>query len=546
MSAATLALLVALAQAPPEPTPVSPTAAEQPATLRLAFETVEARPALRLSAGRELRGVVVRREAGELVISLPGVTAPASLPEPQPPIDDLRFETAEGRLELRLLGRPDLPFELRREGGQLLLVFGQRPADVAAGFPELYRSLFPSGMFVEPTESPPSPGTEPEGRASDGTLGWGPLSFRPAVLFSYVDGESTVESLSPTRDRYWQVEPQFGLTLSGALLGGRLKASYQPVLRFESKYDLVNRTSHLFDVGLEQPVGAPFTLRANVHHARGSLETREVDPGYEYFSDLGRFRRWRYGAGLRFETGGRFDLDLSGQVNQVAFDEQSGFFDFEDRGWTAELGYDLTPDVRAGLGYTREHVPGSSAPDRPEAASNAQLLRLSLVGALASFDGDLSAGYERREQPLAGPGGQLFEGFVAAARLQRELRPATYLSLSGSRYTTLSAYAQNGFFLANQVEALLTAPGPLNVSLRGGLAWQWNDYRVVGPGLAEPRRDRLRGWTVGLGRPLSRWAYARVDYRKDRRDSNLDEFDIDTYSLIAQIGVGWFGGAGGR
>ena len=157
MSAVTLALLLALAQAP-----AAQPLAEKPATLQMAFETVDDRPALRLTAPGELRGVVVRREGGELVISLPGVTAPASLPEPAPPIDDLRVETVEGRLELRLLGRPDLPFELRRDGGQLLLVFGQRPSDHAAGFPDLYRSLFPSGMFVEPTEGPPTPETEPE------------------------------------------------------------------------------------------------------------------------------------------------------------------------------------------------------------------------------------------------------------------------------------------------------------------------------------------------------------------------------------------------
>ena len=41
---------------------------------------VDGRPALRLSAPGELRGVVVRREGGELVISLPAVGAPASLP----------------------------------------------------------------------------------------------------------------------------------------------------------------------------------------------------------------------------------------------------------------------------------------------------------------------------------------------------------------------------------------------------------------------------------------------------------------------------------
>ena len=542
---AALALLLGLAQAPAPPAP--PPAAEPAAGLQLAFETVDGRPALRLSGPGELRGVVVRREGGELVVSLPGVAPPAHLPEPQPPIEDLRVEQAQDRVELRLLARPELPFELRRDAGQLLLVFGQRAPEQAAGFPDLYRGLFPSGLFAEPGEAEAPPVPEGEEKAGDGRLGFGPLSFRPAVLGSYVEGESTVEDRTPTADKYWQIEPKLDLLLSGSVGSLRLKASYQPVFRFDSRYEQVNRTSHLFDAGLELPIGAPFTLRADVHYALGTLETREVDPGYEYYYDLGRFDRWRYGVGLRFETGGRFDLDLSGQVNQVDFQEQSTFFSFDDRQWTAELGYDLTPDVRAGLGYTREEVPADSVlPERPEAVSNADLVRLRLDGRMASFDGELSAGYERREQPLAGPGGQLYQGFVAGARLRRELRQSTFLSLGGARYTTLSSFESNGYYVSNALEALLTSPGPFNVSLRGGLAWQWNQYDVVESTLGEPRSDKLWGWTVGLGRPLSRWAYLRVDYRKDHRDSNLNEFDTDTYSLIAQVGVGWFGGSGGR
>ncbi len=545
MSAA-LALLLALAQAPAPP-PAAAAAGEPPAVLQLAFETVDGRLALRLSAPGELRGVVVRREGGELVVALPALAPPARLPEPQPPIEELRVEQAQGQLEVRLLSRPDLSFELRREAGQVLLVFGQHAPEQAAGFPELYRGLFPSGMFAETGEGEaPSEGEE-QGQAGDGRLSFGPLSFRPAVLASYVEGESTVEDRTPTADKYWQIEPKLDLLLSGTLLGGRLKASYQPVFRFESRYDQVNRTSHLFDAGLALPIGAALTLRADGHYALGTLETREVDPGYEYYYGLGQFNRLRYGAGLRFETGGRFDLDLSGQVNQVEFDERSTFFDFEDRQWTAELGYDLTPEVRAGLGYTREEVPASSVlPERPEAVSNADLFRLRLEGKLASFEGELGAGYERREQPLAGPGGKLYEGLVAGARLRREVREATYLSLAGARYTTLSAFESNGYYVSNMLETLLTAPGPLQISLRGGLAWQWNQYDVAEATLGEPRHDRLWGWTVGLGRPLSRWAYLRVDYRKDHRDSNLNEFDTDTYSFIAQIGVGWFGGSGGR
>jgi hypothetical protein len=46
---------------------------------------------------------------------------------------------------------------------------------------------------------------------------------------------------------------------------------------------------------------------------------------------------------------------------------------------------------------------------------------------------------------------------------------------------------------------------------------------------------------VGIGRPVTRHAYLRIDYRKERRDSNIDAFDTRSEALIIQLGFGVFG-----
>ena len=80
-------------------------------------------------------------------------------------------------------------------------------------------------------------------------------------------------------------------------------------------------------------------------------------------------------------------------------------------------------------------------------------------------------------------------------------------------------------------------PLPLSLALTGGAGYRWNDYRVALEDIGEPRADRIFGWSVGLARSLSPWAFLRADYRWDRRRSNLDAFELDTDSLTIQLGI---------
>lgn len=522
------------------------------AQVQLRFESLPEKTLLHVQGLADPNAPSLRRDGSEIVLQLPDV-APEGLhvPTEVPPVESLRLAKTANGLELRLRCDPAVTLEVQRGSGELTLVLsaGPRAADSAAavrpGLNEMYRSLFPSGMLSENAASREEPAAEEE-QAEDGDtsggLQLGPISLRPSLMLSYVDGNNTIQDSAPVHDQYFQLEPRLGLNMLVQILRGRLRLSYQPSFRQNSRFAQIRRPSHEFDASLEQPVGAALTLRGSAHHVRSTLETNEVDAGREFFFGLGSFHRTRYDAGARFETGGRFDLDLSANLNQVRFKESAYFFDFDDRGLRAELGYDLTPSVRAGLGYVWAEVPGDTAPGRPEAVSRARGVRLGLKGESAALSGELSVQYQMRDHPEAALDGRRFRGVVAAARLQRELRPGTALALDLSRFTTLSAFEQNGFYVANLAELVATLPLPLRLSLRGGLGFQRNEYKVDAAGLGEPREDTLRAWTVGLGRAFTRWAYARVDYRAERRESNLDAFSNRTHTFIAQVGVGWLGG----
>lgn len=530
-------LLPVLAGAdPPAAAPTYAVTLERLAT-RLALVVDVGEQAPRLSVGRDGHEIVVRVEARP-------DQAPR-LPAPEPPLQDLRLILGARRFELRARVDVSLPFEVQREGPRVSVIFGSRPDEPAPAqgdFPALYRSLFP-GTTGPGGPGEPGPETAPVTGAHgyDG-LSLGPLRLRPALLIGWVDGETTVGTTpAPVRDSYFQIEPRLGALVAAPLLnGGELRVSYEPTLRTDPVLRAARRTAHQVDVNLDQPVGSALALRGSAHLVWDVLDTAEIDPGGEYFFALGRYRRDRYGAGLRLQSGGRLDFDLSGTFNRARFREPAYFFDYERRGFLAEVGYEFNPNLRAGLGYGFDEVPAVA--QRREAQSRSHTGRLALYGELAPLlKGELAVGFERRSSPFAGEGGQTFRGFVAQARLSREFGHASSLSLLGSRYTTLSAFETNAFYVANDGQLVLTLPLPLDVSLRAGGGLQLNEYSVRAAALDVARRDTLRGFTVGLGRPLTRWGFLRADYRRDRRDSNLDEFDTTTWTFIVQLGIGWLG-----
>jgi hypothetical protein len=315
---------------------------------------------------------------------------------------------------------------------------------------------------------------------------------------------------------------------------GRFTLDYAPVFRALATYDDVNSSSHSFGGAIDLPIGASVTLRARDRFRSGVLDTRVVDPGGEYFFGLGHFRRNDADAGLSVLIGPRMSVELAGSLGTVRFQEESSFFDYDTRSASAGLGYEVTPSLKAIASFVYDEIPRTD--ERPEAQATAHSGRLTLTGdILPLLTGELSVGYRDQSTPNAGAGGTGYSGLTLTAALTRQLGRESTLALYASRSTPPSAYEQNGFYVSSAVQGTLLVPLPAEFQIRGGLGYQWNDYRTVASEIGAPREDRILAWQVGLRRPVRANLFLSAAFRSEDRRSNVDTFDTDADGFYFQL-----------
>lgn len=538
------ALAFALAAAPAEkPAVVSVHA--QAAQGRAALEVVTTTAPVRVRLDRMDAQVVLTLDA-----RLPRDLGPITV---VPPLRGVEVASSSAGVLVRARVDRDVPYELRREGTLLTVLFGTaapaaEKSAASADVQDLYRGLIPSPGAAASVADPAESAAADADQAAVETEGLhvGLLTLRPQVAAVYVDSEGALlDTAQPVPDEYYEVRPRVAGEIPIGL--GRLLADYEARLRQGSSYAPVeDATTHMANVSLELPFGPSVVWRAGGHLARGLLETTEVDPGREYFFQLGPYKRYDASTGLRIETGSRLDLDLSATGYRVDVDESSGFFDHDGWTGTAGLGVELGPRLRAVVGYTYEEIPPGRT-DRPEAAMEAHSGMVSLEGEILPLvTGLMTAGYRDQRNPAAGEGGQRYEGLSLSVRLLKEFTRSTTLQIAAGRNTQASAFEENGFYVTNSVGAELNVALPFSVVALVGGGYRRNDYRVASPEIGRPREDRIAGWLAGLGRPISDWAFVRADYRFEDRNSNVDTFDTDAHALTVQLGVRFFRARGTR
>jgi hypothetical protein len=393
------------------------------------------------------------------------------------------------------------------------------------------------------TPSAPEPealGTAEGSSAEGGPLTFGPLSLRPSIAVSYVNGDTSIlETPQPVQDQYLEVQPSLGLELG--LVDGRLKLTYEPRLRAFSTYDIVNDPSHLAGATLDLPFSPRFNLGITDRFAIGALETRIVDPGGEYFFDLRRFKHNSLSGLVRAELGPRLNFEAGGGWNWAQFDEtDGGFVGYNTYSARAGVGYELTPKLRGFLDYGYSRVP--PADDRPLVDSTGHSVSARFTGEMTErLSGTISAGYLSQTSPAGGDAGQEYSGLTMSGSLRHEFRPNSYAGLTLIRTTQLSNFEQNAFYVYSSGVLDVTVPVPYEIVVRGALGYQWNTYQLDATGIGEPRDDTILAWGIGLGRPIGRRGFVRADYRRDRRESNLPGFSVTSDALIIQLGYGIFG-----
>jgi outer membrane biosynthesis protein TonB len=401
---------------------------------------------------------------------------------------------------------------------------------------ELYAQLFPGGAPQTAAETV-EPTVETMG-AGQG-VPFGPFRVRGGVDARYVDADTFIEGpQSAVRDRYLEVVPR--IVAEAPLSDGRFEIEYAPALRAFATYDEVNTTSHRLSAGIDLPVGPSVVLYLKDHFVAGTLDTREVDPGGEYFFGLGEFRRNTLDGGASILVAPRFSLELRGLASQVRFQEPSTFFDYDNRLAAAGLGYELTPNLKTTFWYQYDKIP--SPDERPEAESTAHNLQVRFTGdILPLLSGELMLGYRDQESPNAGEGGQRFTGFTMGGSLTKRFSRESSATLFVNRSTPASNFENNAFYVFTSVQGSARLPLPLEFQLQGGLGYQWNEYRTVAIEIGAPREDDILAWYVGLRRAILEHLFLSATYRKEERTSNLNRFNTDADGFVLQLEWDIFG-----
>jgi hypothetical protein len=534
-----------------------------------------------------------KKDGEDIVVRIDAEPMPTlSLPAPSGPVRSLEVGPAPG-FSVRVKLSENRPYELVRESTSVRLLFKKRVEAKAAAAPlaaaapdalaapspsptpapavvaaqetaDLYRRLFPA---TEAATTGPLGGAQemgvPENWYSDTKfLG---VQIRPWVTVAYVDAKTTeVQVNQVTADSYWVIQPNIGIGISPRLGGdreGQWRLNYSPRFRRQLDISLPHLASHFIDISIDQPLSASLAIYGTYRHSQGVLETDEIDPGREYGiglnrvvdTSLERFKRNSFGGGVTFDFLADTKVDVHVDSTKVLYGNDPGeeppgeraFFDYDTRTLNASLRRGLGASRVLGLLFSVHDMP--TQPERKQVEGRGYTYGVSIEGQiLALTTGRIQVGYRTQKNPNAGVGGQEYKDFAYGLQIAREIRENTSIGISADRRLYLSNYKENGFYVANTLRADLNTRLPFEVYLRAGGYLQSNGYEAS-PQLSDTtgeltlRDDKLRGVQIGLTRSLTKWAYLRFDYGAEKRDSNLDRFDIKTHVLTFQLGLGYFG-----
>jgi hypothetical protein len=471
----------------------------------------------------------VRREGARVVIEVAG-GAPAALelPPPLTPVVGIASEAPGEAGGTRLVLAVAAPFEYesRREGRELRLRIAAAPD--ADDTETLARMLFPpedpaaasTAAAAGAEEELPPASREPRVR------------LRPSLSALYATGTNGFEEgPQPEDDSYWDVGPRI------EALSGPARVSYEAHLRGGSRYPEVNSmVTHLVDARLERQLASDTHVQAGYEFLRGRQQANAVDPAGEYFYGFEPFRKHTADARARVPVGGATAFVVGGTWDQVRFDAPGAFVDFSL--WTAQAGVrrEIGGQTSLELLYTRDEVYEST--DRNVDGTTADTVNLSLVGEVRPMLHVLVlGGLSRRHSPGAPGDARDVTDVLARVDVRREFSEATAVQLGYQRSRNISAFEANPSYRSDFVEARAYAPLPYDFPLAVSGGFRQNTYPLPAAGGLAPRRDRIFGWTVGLGHTVGSRTMLHLEYRWLRRQSNVPGLSSDSHGFLVQLDV---------
>jgi hypothetical protein len=410
----------------------------------------------------------------------------------------------------------------------------EAPADAAGD--DLFFSLFPAParkpqtLFSVAAEEPLYSEEEPIG------VRVGRFAVRPAIDASWIRGDNLLQTNAPpfVGDAY---------LLRGRVTATLLETVHDLELAYEARYrdfqdfTLEDKLTHFVEVKSELEITPSTKARVGNHFVHGSFESQEFDPGGEVVASTDPFYRNSTEAVLALDFSERLGAEISGSYNVVEFLAPSTeFFDYRTQDLGAAFLYDLSALQSLVGQYIHSVTPEPS--DRPMAGSVADMVLVGIRGELTPMlRGEIRAGYSTQRFDFAAAP-QDFSGLVADASLVRDFGDRAALTARAGRRTSPSAFDQNGYYVSNYLRGQFISPFARNFRLTVSGAFYFNDYPVA-DAKGVLRNDDIWSGAAGVAYFFTPLTFLSVDYRHDRRSSNIDLFAYESNAVQLMVGFGF-------
>ena len=435
----------------------------------------------------------------------------------------------------------DVPYELRRQGTLLTVLFG---AEVAgAGAPRRPPTCRTSTADCFPPPAADRPRwTRPARRRRTGRAGGGERgpALRPPHAAAPTCSRATwtptaalLDTAAPVRDRYFEIAPARGgrAALGAGHAHRRLRAAAAAWSRPRARW---TTPTHLANAQPRAPRRAPDLLRRAATTSRRACSRRPRSiPGREYFFDLGRFTRNEASARPRVETRRPPGRRPRRRISWTAWTDRPAGGLLRPRRPVARAGHrlrDRRHDCAAPAATRTSDDPARAGPSRRRGAAHSALGHRRTLGRdRCPWSPGHDAWLSRPDAtPRPATGGQRYPRPAALERARcgrnsTRVRPRCGL-LASREHATLRRFED---------ERASTSPPRSAAELNARAAFSAGrcvaasassatTTDVVATGLGRAARGRHLRVVAGLGRPVTRWRFVRADYRHDQRDSNID------------------------
>ena len=365
----------------------------------------------------------------------------------------------------------------------------------------------------------------------------GRFALLPSIDASYIRGSNLLLQNEDTfSDNALLVRGRLAAVLLDS--ANEFKIAYEARYRDFEQFDLQNKFTNVVDVNARFMTTPRSSIAVGNHFVHGAFESREFDPGGEIVVNTDPFYRNRVEGIYAMELSERLGGEISGSFNRVEFTEAANdFFNYAQTKLGVSVLYSLSPLTR----LVGEYVRATTRPDptRPQAESNADVVLFGLRGEITPLlIGRVRVGYTNQTSAQSIVA-QSYSGFVADVGLTRQFGTASALGFTVGRRTSPSAFQENGFYLSNYGTAQFVAPIVEKLRFSANAAFFGNNYPLADVATGIDRRDLTFTGSVGVAYFWTPLSFVSVDYRHDRRDSNLDRFSYRNNAVQFMVGFGF-------